>query len=83
MVKRVIQLVIDEELLKNLDSISRSKTKARSEIIRQACHRYLQQLKDEELDRIYQQSYIDFPEDPGFGEAQETLMAEMHDSEEW
>jgi metal-responsive CopG/Arc/MetJ family transcriptional regulator len=83
MVKKVIQLVIDEELLKGLDSLSKSKTKARSEIIRQACQRYLQQHKDEELDRIYRQSYIDLPEDPGTGEAQEIMMAEMHEAEEW
>jgi len=83
MVKKVIQLVIDEELLKNLDALSRKKTKARSEIIRQACRKYLQQMKDEELDRIYQQSYIDLPEDPELGKAQEALMAEMHNKEQW
>jgi metal-responsive CopG/Arc/MetJ family transcriptional regulator len=83
MVKKVIQLVVDEELLKNLDALSKAKTKTRSEIIRQACQRYLKQAKDEEQDRIYRQSYIDLPEEPELGEAQEVLMAEMHDREQW
>jgi metal-responsive CopG/Arc/MetJ family transcriptional regulator len=83
MVKKVIQLVIDEDLLKSLDVISKRKTKARSEIIRQACHRYLQQAETEELDKIYQQGYLRIPEESGLGEAQEAILSETLNEEQW
>jgi len=41
MVKKVIQVPVDEELLSALDQLSKKQSKARSELIRQACQRYL------------------------------------------
>ena len=57
--------------------------KARSELIRQACLSYLQQLKHEELDRLYQQGYMRIPEKPEMGEVQVTMSGEFMSKESW
>ncbi len=43
MAKKVIQVPVDEELLEELDYLSRKQRRARSELIRQACRIYLRQ----------------------------------------
>ena len=83
MVKKVIQVPVDEELLTALDQLSRKQRKARSELIRQACQRYLRQVESEELDRLYQQGYERIPEEPGLGEAQVALAGEILPKESW
>ena len=83
MVKKVIQVPVDEELLKNLDSLSKRQHKARAEVIRQACLRYLQQVEYEELDRLYQQGYIRIPEEPEVGEIQIAVSGEVLSKESW
>jgi metal-responsive CopG/Arc/MetJ family transcriptional regulator len=76
-VKKVIQVPVDEKLLTALDKLSRKQSKARSEIIRRACQRYLEQVESEELDRIYQQGYERIPEDTETGEAQVSITSEI------
>ncbi len=83
MVKKVIQVPVDDELLKNLDSLSKKQRKARSELIRQACLRYLQQVENEELDRLYQQGYKRIPEEPETGEIQVAMSGECLSKESW
>jgi len=83
MVKKVIQVPVDEELLKNLDSLSKRQRRARAEVIRQACSRYLQQVEDEELDKLYQQGYRRIPEEPEAGEAQIAVSGEVLSKESW
>jgi metal-responsive CopG/Arc/MetJ family transcriptional regulator len=83
MAKKVIQVPVDEKLLIALDKLSRKQSKARSEIIRQACQQYLEQVESEELDRIYQQGYEKLPEEAEIGEAQVTLTGERLPRESW
>jgi metal-responsive CopG/Arc/MetJ family transcriptional regulator len=83
MVKKVIQVPVDKDLLKNLDNLSRKQRKARSEVIREACTRYLQQVENEELDIIYQQGYSRVPEEPQVGEVQAGMSAEVLSRESW
>jgi len=83
MVKKVIQVPVDEELLIALDQLSRKQRKARSELIRQACQRYLGQVESEELDRLYQQGYERLPEEAELGEAQIALAGEILPKESW
>jgi metal-responsive CopG/Arc/MetJ family transcriptional regulator len=83
MVKKIIQVPVDEELLKDLDILSKKQRKARSELIRQACLRYLQQVKYEELDKLYQQGYIRIPEEPEAGEIQIAMSGEILSAESW
>lgn len=83
MVKKVIQVPVDEELLKDLDNLSKKQRKSRSELIRQACLRYLQQIEYEELDRLYQQGYKRIPEEPETGEIQIAMSGEFMSRESW
>jgi len=83
MVKKVIQVPVDEELLKDLDNLSKKQHKARAELIRQACLSYLQQVEREELDRLYQQGYMRIPEEPETGEIQVAMSGEFMSRESW
>ncbi len=83
MSKKIIQVPVDEELLTALDQLSRKQRKARSELIRQACQRYLRQVESEELDRLYQQGYQKLPEEPELGEAQVAIVGEILPKESW
>jgi len=77
MIKKVVQVPVDEELLTALNQLSRKQRKTRSELIRQACQRYLGQAETEELDRLYQQGYERLPEEPELGEAQVAVAGEI------
>jgi metal-responsive CopG/Arc/MetJ family transcriptional regulator len=83
MVKKVIQVPVDEELLLALDHLSKKQRKARSELIRQACQRYLGQVESEELDRLYQQGYERLPEEAELGGAQIAMAGEVLPKEPW
>ncbi|MFH0914204.1 MAG: ribbon-helix-helix protein, CopG family [Chloroflexota bacterium] len=83
MPKKVIQVPVDENLLKELDSLSKKQRKARSELIRQACQRYLEQAEEEELDRLYQEGYKRIPEEPDIGEAQVKMAGKILSKESW
>jgi len=83
MVKKIIQVPIDEEFLKDLDSLSKKQSKTRAELIRQACLIYLQRVKDEERDKIYQQGYMRIPEEPEAGEVQIYMSSEILSKEQW
>lgn len=83
MVKKVIQVPVEEELLRDLDSLSKKQRKARSELIRQACLIYLQRVKNEELDKIYQQGYVRVPEESAMGEIQVAISGELLSKESW
>jgi metal-responsive CopG/Arc/MetJ family transcriptional regulator len=83
MVKKVIQVPVDEELLVALDRTSRKQNKARAELIRKACRRYLEQVESEELDRLYQQGYRRLPEESQAGEAQIAAAGEILPRESW
>ncbi|MFW6118078.1 MAG: ribbon-helix-helix protein, CopG family [Chloroflexota bacterium] len=83
MVKKVIQVPVDEQLLIALDQTSRKQKKARAELIREACQYYLEQVESEELDRLYQQGYERLPEETELGEAQIGLAGEILPEESW
>ncbi|MBI4304157.1 MAG: ribbon-helix-helix protein, CopG family [Chloroflexi bacterium] len=83
MTKKVIQVPVDEELLEKLDGLSRKRRESRSELIRQACLRYLRQIEDEEQDKLYQQGYIRIPEEPETGELQVAISSEVLSRESW
>lgn len=83
MVKKVIQVPVDEQLLVALDKTSRKQNKARAELIREACQCYLEQVESEELDRLYQQGYERLPEKSEIGEAQISLAGEILTKESW
>jgi len=83
MIKKVIQVPVDEELLVALNQTSMKQNKARAELIREACECYLEKVESEELDRLYQQGYERVPEESGLGEAQLAVASEILPGESW
>ena len=83
MTKKVIQVPVNEELLKNLNNLSRKQRKSRSEVIREACVIYLARVKEEEMDRIYREGYKRIPETTEIAEAQEAMLGEILPKESW
>ena len=83
MAKTIIQVPMDGPLLEALDRTAKKLSKARSEIIRQACRRYLGQLEAEELDRSYRRGYEKYPEEPATGELQMAMVGEVLPGEDW
>ncbi len=83
MAKKVIQVPIDEGLLKDLNNLSKKRHKNRSELIRQACLLYLREIEYQELDRLYQQGYTRIPEEQATGEMQVAISGEVLPRESW
>lgn len=83
MVKRIIQVPVDEELLQALDQVTDKLHKSRAAVIRQACKQYLNQMEHEEFDKLYQQGYEKVPENPEWGEVQINLVAQILPKELW
>jgi metal-responsive CopG/Arc/MetJ family transcriptional regulator len=81
--KKIIQVPIDEGLLKDIDSISRDQHKPRAKFIREACQSYMQKLETDELDRAYQQGYERIPEQADTSEAQLKISDKMLPEESW
>ena len=83
MVKKVIQVPVDEVLLDRLNQFSRKRNLTRSELIRLACSQYLTQVEREELDRCYRNGYAKFPEDIESGSVQISLVEIVLPKESW
>jgi metal-responsive CopG/Arc/MetJ family transcriptional regulator len=83
MIKKVIQVPVDQELLIALDHTSKKQNKARAELIREACECYLEKVESEELDRLYEQGYERLPEESELGEAQVAVAGEILPGESW
>jgi len=83
MVKKVIQVPVDDELLAALDQLSHKQRRARSVLIRQACQSYLWQIESEELDQQYQKGYERLPEESDLGLSQMAVTGEVLPKESW
>jgi len=83
MPKKVIQVPVDEELLSSLDDAAKKRGRSRSELIREACQRYLKQVQYEKMDKVYTEGYKQIPEEPALGEAQAVLAGQVLSEETW
>ncbi len=82
--KRIIQVPIDDDLLEELNRVSKKAHKARSELIREACRDHLRNIRREEQDRAYVEAYQKVPETPEWGELGAKMTAEtLKDEEPW
>ncbi len=81
--KKIIQVPIDEALLRELNAMSRKQGKNRSELIREACAHYVAEVEEAELDKAYVEGYKRIPDDPALGEAGLKLLAEILPQENW
>lgn len=81
--KKVIQVPIDENLLNELNDVSKRQERSRADLIREACQHYLRSIEAHELDTAYQQGYERIPEEAISGEAQLAVMAQVLPVEDW
>ena len=83
MAKKVIQVPVDEKLLDDLNAMSKRRGQPRSELIREACHRYLKQVEYDKMDEVYVEGYKRMPEEAILGEAQAALAGQVLSEEAW
>ncbi len=80
---KVIQVPMDETLLRAVNRRAKASHSTRAALIRAACEEYLRKLKEEELDRCYVEGYRRKPENPALGQAGLKLAAEVWPEEDW
>ncbi len=83
MKRKIIQVPIDEDILVELDELSKKEERSRADLIREACRRYLRSMEEKQWDKVYIEGYTRFPEDVALGEAQLSIMAEVLPPENW
>ena len=84
--KKIIQVPVDEKLLKELDLLSKQQQKPRAEVIREACARYVAETEEAEADRKYIESYKNMPEtqeEKEWAELGGKMLAKFHPEEKW
>jgi len=62
--KRVIQVTIDEALLRKLDSDPEVRREGRSVVLRRAAAQYLRRRRDRDISEAYRRGYGDHPPGP-------------------
>jgi metal-responsive CopG/Arc/MetJ family transcriptional regulator len=60
---KIIQVPMSEDLLKELDALSREQDRSRASLIREACAEYIANAEEAEKVRQYIEGYEKFPED--------------------
>lgn len=83
MAKKIIQVPVDEKLLSSLDYMAKKRGEPRSQVIREACLRYLKQVEFEKMDEIYKEGYEKIPEKPAVGKTQAALISKVLPEETW
>ena len=83
MAKKVIQVPVDDQLLRSLDSMAKKRGQPRSELIREACNRYLKQAEYDKLDEIYVEGYKRIPEESALAEIQAAVAGQVLSKETW
>jgi hypothetical protein len=80
---RVIQVPMDEGLLKAVNERAKSQRSTRSALIREACQEYLYKTEQEALERKYVEGYQHKPESPLVGKLGERMAREVWREETW
>ena len=80
---RVIQVPMDEGLLKAVNERAKSRRSTRSALIREACQEYLYKIERKALERKYVEGYQRRPESPLVGKLGEKMAGEVWPEETW
>ncbi|MBI1997882.1 MAG: hypothetical protein HYU31_12705 [Deltaproteobacteria bacterium] len=81
--KRIIQVPIEDDLLKRIDASAGVVAESRAAFIRQACQQRLKSLQVKELDRIYIEGHRRQPEDLSWAESSVRLLSKRLPKEKW
>ncbi len=80
---KVIQVPMNEGLLRAVTRTAKARRATRAALIRKACEEYLRRIEEEELDRQYVEGYRRKPEKPAWGEVGSKMAAEVLTKEDW
>ena len=80
---KVIQVPMDENLLRALTRQAKASRTSRSAFVREACQRHLKRLNEEELERQYVEGYRRKPESASVGKLGERMAKEVWPKEDW
>lgn len=80
---KVIQVPMEEGLLRAVNREAKVRRSSRAAVIRKACQEYLRKLEVQELERQYVQGYRRKPEKPGWGKAGIKLASQVWPKEDW
>ena len=81
--KRIIQVPIEDELLKRIDATASVVAESRAAFIRESCKERLKSLRAKELDRLYVKGYRKKPEELDWAEASVKLLSRRLPKEKW
>ena len=80
---KIIQVPMEEELLKQIDVTASIVAESRAGFIREACQQRLKSLHAEELDRLYIEGHQSHPENLDWAESSAKLLAKRLPKEKW
>lgn len=81
--KRIIQVPIEDDLLKRIDATAGIVAESRAAFIREACQQRLKSLQAKELDRLYMEGHRRQPEDLDWAESSAKLLSKRLPKEKW
>jgi hypothetical protein len=81
--KKIIQVPIEDDLLKRIDASAGVVAESRAAFIREACQRRLKSLQAKGLDRLYVEGYRSQPEDIDWAKSSAQLLSERLPKEKW
>ncbi len=81
--KKIIQVPIDDDLLKRIDTTAGVVAESRAAFIREACQQRLKSLQAKELDRLYVEGHLSQPEDLAWAESSAKLLSKRLPKEKW
>jgi metal-responsive CopG/Arc/MetJ family transcriptional regulator len=80
---KIIQVPIDDVLLRAVTRLAKVRRTTRAALVREACQLYLERLTEEELDNRYIEGYRRRPESPSVGKLGERMAQEIWPKEDW
>ena len=81
--KKIIQVPIEDDLLKRIDASANVVAESRAAFIREACQQRLKRLQARELDRLYMEGHRSQPEDLDWAESSAALLSKRLPKEKW
>ena len=80
---KIIQVPIEEDLLKRIDETAGMVAESRAAFIRTACQQRLKNLQAKELDRLYIEGHQSHPEDLDWARSSAKLLSKRLPKEKW
>ena len=80
---KIIQVPMEEELLKRIDATAGIVAESRAAFIREACQQRLKSLHAKELDRLYIEGHRFRPENLDWAESSAKLFSKRQPKEKW